>query len=277
MKITRLTIVAAALAALGACGSPHSDDGANHGAAGSAPAVADSAAGHAALADGVQPDAERRLLAVDATASTAARSGAVAADLEREIGAAYMATGGAGSYLTVADFAGGPGDVQSVDDFELCRGGTRKCADPVAQADRVLAMVDRVDALLADAPDVGGSDPVGFLFHQLSQLRTGFPENPTSVVIWTDFVSRSDVLILDGSTDISTPEARSQVIDLLAAKGLDFGAIDLEGASIEVRLVPTDISAQSAVYAEYVRAFAEDLLTRTNATVTVSLFTATDA
>ena len=37
--------------------------------------------------------------------------------------------------------------------------------------------------------------------------------------------------------------------------------------------MPTDLMAQSAVYAEYVRAFAEELLTRTGAAVTVSLFT----
>jgi hypothetical protein len=129
--------------------------------------------------------------------------------------------------------------------------------------------------MLADSPSVGGSDPVGYLYHQLSQLRQGFEENPTKVIVWSDFISRSDALLLDGTTDISTPEARSTVIDSLAAKGLDFSAIDLSGVAIEVRLVPTDISGQSPVYAEFVRSFAEELLARTKATVVVSLFTST--
>ena len=233
------------------------------------------AASAAALNGQVFTQAERRLLAVDVTGSTDARSADVVSDLRREIASAYLATGGAGSYLTVADFAGGPGDAQSIDDFELCRGGQRRCADEVAQSERVDAMTSRVMAMLSDLPSVGGSDPVGFLFHTLSQVRQGFEENPTSVVIWSDFVSRSDALLLDGSTDISSPEARADVIDSLASKGLDFSTIDLDGVAIEVRLIPTDISAESAVYAGFVRSFAVELLARTGATVNVSLFTST--
>lgn len=265
MRPTRLISIVATAVALAACGSPTS----------SAPSDESKPASATALNGQVLPQAERRFLAVDVTDSTDARSADVVSDLRSEIASAYLATGGAGSYLTVADFAGGPGDAQSIDDFELCRGGRRRCADEVAQAERVEAMSSRVMDMLSDPPSVGGSDPVGFLFHALSQVRQGFEENPTSVVIWSDFVSRSDALLLDGSTDISSPEARAAVIDSLVAKGLDFSTIDLDGVAIEVRLVPTDISAQSSVYAEFVRSLAAELLARTGATVNVSLFTAT--
>jgi hypothetical protein len=220
---------------------------------------------------------DRWLLAVDGTASTNERALDVRADLEREIGMAYSLTSGVGAYLTVADFAGGPGDVQSIDDFNLCRDGKRQCTDSTAQTERLTAMVGRVSTLLADKPTVGGSDPVGFLYHYLATIKDGFEENPTRVIVWTDFVSRSDVVVLDGTTDLSSREARAAVVENVADKGLDFARLDLSGVTIEVRLIPTDVSSDSAVYAEHLRAFAEELLSRTGATVTVSLFTSTIA
>lgn len=267
MNPIRLMCVATTATVLVACGGSHAKQTTD----------VSSAAPELPHVEQVLPEVARTVLVIDHTSSTTVRSADVMLDVQREIARAYGAAGGAGSYLTVSAFGGGPTDAESIDDFEICRGGKRRCGDEAAQSERVARMNSRVAELLADPPSVGGSDPVGFLYHLLSQFRDGFAENPTSVVVWSDFVSRSDVLLLDGTTDISTVEARSAVIDALTAKGLDFSTIDLRGVAIDVRLVPTDISAQSSVYGGFLRSFVEELLARTGATVSVSLFTSTDA
>lgn len=224
---------------------------------------------------GANPAVARWILASDGSASVAQRRDDVIGDVGREIEASYTHQGGVGTYLSVINFAGGPGDVRSFDDVDLCREGTRQCSDPVALAQRSGPTLERASALFATSSTVGGSDPFGFMFQVLSQIRAGYEENTARFVVWSDLVSRIDTLLLDGSTDISSPEARSTVIEQLRSKGLDFGALDLAGVTIEVRHVPSDTAAISSAYAGHLRAFVAELLAPTGAAVSITSFTET--
>ena len=210
------------------------------------------------------------IVAIDVSLSTNARLADVRDDAGDVIRASVSASDGGGERLEVVVFGGGPADTRSAVFNDICTDSARKCIDAAALQRRAKARLGALDVLMATRGDVGGSDPIGFLYREVRSLDG--ERQPFDLVIWTDFLSRSDTLDLT-ATDLSSPDGRRAVISGLAARNLDFSSLQVPGVSIDLRLVPTDATGASTVYGEQIAAFAKDLLGQTGATVTIHWFT----
>ena len=216
-----------------------------------------------------------RALAIDVSLSTNLRLADIRDDARGAIVESVTEAGGIGSVLEVTVFGGGPGDTRTNRFADLCTSSARSCRDPLAVNERVARRVAGLDGLIASGATVGGSDPLGFLFRALAALQGRIGRrHPIHLIVWTDLASRSDTLDIEAGIDLSTPSARRAVIGGLAVRGLDFSALHLDAqTTVEIRLVPTDISSASTVYGEQLTRFVSELIVPTGARLTVSWMT----
>lgn len=219
--------------------------------------------------------ATSNVFAVDASASTNPRLDDIRAEVRHEIEGTIGPRALGRSAVELVTFAGGPMDTRSTSATHLlrCTQRRRSCAERQWRERVAREAVAALDGLLRSKSLVGGSDPIGFLFRELSELASASPAEHR-LVVWTDLFSRSDTLDIAAGVDLSTPAARRTVVAGLAVRGLDFASLQLGAAvAVEVRLVPTDVSAASTIFGEQLKAFLTDLLRPIGARLTVTWMT----
>lgn len=193
-------------------------------------------------------------LVVDRTASSDQFAAAIEAHSRKFV--AEVVAGNDFDELTIVGIGGGPSDVVTVTVDISCDGTDRQCADVAVVEEATRQADDALTSVLAAAPAISGSAPLGAVWEVLS--RAGEHDE---VLVISDFAEHSDLLDLSDGVDLSTTDTRGLLVDAIADAGqMDFAGTDLAGIEVTVALVPAESGAVSTPRFRQMQAFVEELL-----------------
>jgi hypothetical protein len=185
---------------------------------------------------------------VDSSASTTELRTSVRHDVLASVHAAD------GDVIHFARSGGAPGDDLIGDASLACEGSDRQCNDPNAADERIAAAMEVYDEVLATPTVIPGSSPLTTLYRLLDRLRPG-----DTLDVFTDGYERSDTYQIDDSTELSTVEARAQVIETFASRGYSFQGAPAD-TTVRLHLLPADAGAESPTRFRQVLVLLDELL-----------------